>query len=558
MTEHTTLEDSKGLPLKKLANTVSEKVNDSNISDVVSISERLFLSYIWDRSPPSHRSDAFTKEDLSTLPGDSKEHDMTSYRPDFMYLFEIYSHHLKPLFPALVSADNDTIKERILVGLITPTEKAMLACAAARMYIVNPENTTVDYYAICRHLIYEAKSDMIKERPIGEPPNMHLCFFFSICYLLVPDIQPDNQYLLHCVESLSQVSQPNSNGIVTAEDEVNGEESVITNFWTTYLLCYCKYKYSTFQNVTTFREVEIKPLSLDQKKDKRRMEYCVFLDVLSRLLKLRLTALQQLDSQKPISRERYDRIKLALKRWRNAIPKTYESEYSLIDSFFAKQNQKGVLNSLLSNNGDIDQYPLLTYLVYTGTAILVEEYLHQEEAIKVDTRKLTLATSMVSLLEIALMGKDINQPFFLMTHRLITEDALHALFIILQAATTHLISKGNMDKRLTNIVICASRSVKSFLQTMAFWYKQENLTQLEADVQSRTLLKKIEMLRKTPKYNQYSADPILANPNPTHSHEATGLPAAPSSSVILPAFSAYEVFLGAESSDSASASHYRH
>jgi hypothetical protein len=558
MTEHTALEAPEGILLKQLANAETGKFDKSNTSDIASISERLLTNYIWDRSSPSHITNAAGKPVSPALTGHTKQHITTSYRTTFIYLFEIYLRHLKSIFPAAVSADYDANTERISVELVTPVEKAMLACAAARMYIIDQENTGADYYAVCRDLIHEAKSDMIKEHTMTESEQFRLCFHFSICYLLVPDIQPDNQYLLHSVERLTQISQSNPNGIIPADDGVRSEEFVITKFWRAYLLCYCKYKNGSSERASTFNEVEtFKPLSLNKKQLKLRTKHCVFVDLLSQLLNIRLFVLKR-PGQKAISQEHYDRLKMALNHWRKALPISYDTAYRIIDSSFAQRNQKDEYSGLPSNYAEVGQYCLLSYIVYTGTTILLEDHLHQEKCNTVDTLKLKLAKNLISSLEIALFEKDVSESLFLMTHRLVTEDALHSLFIVFHASTVQLINKGNVDKSLKDAVIRSSRSIKNVIHRMAFWYKEEHLSQLEVDIQSGSLLEKIETLRKEPKYSKISHDPIPDIPAAVHNHAASGLPAAPSSSVTLPTFSAYEVFLGTESSDSTSVSHYNH
>jgi hypothetical protein len=557
ITENTVVEVSKGVIMKQLAITETKKVDQSSTSDIAFISERLFTNYIWDRSSPSHKTNAAGKPLLPALTGHPKQHDTTPYRATFMYLFEIYLRHLKPIFPAAVSVDHDAIKERISIGLVTPVEKAMLACAAARMYIVEQDNITADYYAVCRELIHEARSDMIKEQTMSDSEHFRLCFHFSICHLLVPDIQPDNQFLHQCVEKLTQVSQSNPNGINAADDGVKGEEFTITKFWTAYLLCYCKYKNGTVESAIAFNEVEtFKPHLWDKKQLKSSTEHFVFIDLLSQLLNIRLSILQQGSSQKATSQEHYDRLKRALKHWRKALPIAYDTAYNTIDRSFVQRNQTDEFSSITPDYSEVSQHSLLSYLVYTGTAILLEEYLHQEKCNTIDALRLRLAKTMISSLDIALVEKDVSESLFLMTHRLVTEDALHSLFIVFHASTIQLINKGNMDKRLKDTVIRSSRSIKNVIQWLAFWYKEENLSQLEVDIQTGSLLKKIEMLRKEPEYSQISHNPIPDIPDAVPSHAANGLPAAPSSSVTLPTFSAYEVFLGSESSDSRSVSHY--
>ncbi|KAI8582397.1 hypothetical protein K450DRAFT_226989 [Umbelopsis ramanniana AG] len=557
MTERTALGASKGVLLKQLAIAENDKVDESNTFDIASISKRLLTNYIWDRSSPSHNTNATGELVLPAQTGHTKQLDMTSYKTTFIYLFEIYLRHLKSLFPAAVSADYDAATERISVGLVTSVEKAMLACAAARMYIVERDNTTADYYAVCRNLIHEAKSDMIKEQTMSDSDHFRTCFHLSICYLLVPDIQPDDQYLLHCIERLTQISRSNLNDIIPADDGVRDEEFILTKFWTAYLLCCCKYKNGTVERAGSFNEVEaFKPLSSDEKHVKLRTEHFVFVDLLSQLLNIRLSVMQHLKSQKATSREHYDRLKMALKRWRKALPIAYDTAYNIIDSSFVQRNQKDEYNSLASNYAEAGQYTLLSYLVYTGTTILLEDYLHREECNTVDTLKLKLAKTMISSLETALFEKDISESLFLMTHRLVTEDALHSLFIVFHASTIQLINKGSMDKRFKDAVIRSSRSIKNVIHWMALWYKEENLSQLEVDIHTGSLQKEIETLRKEPKYSKISHNPIPDIPDAVHNPAANGLPAAPSSSVTLPTFSAYEVFLGPESSNNTSLSRY--
>ncbi|KAG2177599.1 hypothetical protein INT44_008111 [Umbelopsis vinacea] len=559
MTERTALEASKGVHLKQLTIAETDNGDHSKTSDIASISERLLTNYIWDRSSPSHKTNATGKLVLPAQSGHTKQLDMTSYRTTFIYLFDIYLHHLKSLFPAAVSVDYDATANRISVGLVTPCEKAMLACAAARMYIVERDNTTTDYYAICRNLIHEAKSDMFKERTMSDSEHFRTYFHLSICYLLVPDIQPDDQYLPHCLERLAQISRSNPNDIIPADNGVRDEEFTSTNFWTAYLLCCCKYKNGTVESVGSFDEVEpFKQPSLDKNNLKLRTEHFVFVDLLSQLLNIRLSVLQRLESQKATSREHYDQLKMAMKHWRKVLPISYDTAYNIIDSSFVQRNQKDEYNGLSPNYAELGQYTLLSYLVYTGTAILLEDCLHREKHNTVDTQKLRLAKTMISSLEIAFFEKDISELLFLMTHRLITEDALHSLFIVFHAYIIQLINKGNVDKRLKDAVIRSSRSIKNVIQSMAFWYKEENLSQLEVNIQTGSLLKEIKTLRKEQKYTKASYNPISDIPDAVHTPAPNGLPAAPSSSVTLPTFSAYEVFLGTESSESTSVSHYNH
>lgn len=557
MTGNTVVEASEGVIMKQLAIMEMRKVDESSASDIAFISERLFTNYIWDRSSPSHKTNAAGKPLLPALSGHLKQHDTTPYRSTFMYLFDVYLRHLKFIFPVAASTDYDAMKERISLGLVTPAEKAMLACAAARMYIVEQDNITADYHAICRELIDEARSDMIKEQSMSDSEHFRLCFHFSICHLLVPDIQPDDQFLHQSVEKLNQVSQSNPNGIIAADDGVRGGEFTITKFWIAYLLCYCKYKNGTGESALSFNELEtFTPHSLDKKQLKLSTEHYIFIDLLSRLLNIRLSILQQGSSQKATPQEHYDRLKRALKHWRKALPIAYDKAYNTIERSFVQRNPKDEFSSVPPDYSEISQHSLLSYLVYTGTAIHLEEYLLQEKCNTIDALRLKLAKTMISSLDIALVEKDISESIFLMTHRLVTEDALHSLFVVFHASTIQLINKGYMDKRLKDTVIRASRSIKNVINWFAFWYKEENLSQLEVDIQTGSLLKKIEMLRKESGCGQVSRNPIPNISQAVPNHAANGFPAAPSSSVTLPTFSAYEVFLGTESSDSTSASHY--
>ncbi|KAI9285441.1 hypothetical protein BC943DRAFT_352171 [Umbelopsis sp. AD052] len=117
MTERTALEASKGVHLKQLTIAETDNGDQSKTSDIASISERLLTNYIWDRSSPSHKTNATGKLVLPAQCGHTKQLDMT-----------------------------------------------------------------------------------------------------SICYLLVPDIQPDDQYLPHCVERLAQISRSNPNDIIPADN----------------------------------------------------------------------------------------------------------------------------------------------------------------------------------------------------------------------------------------------------------------------------------------------------------------------------------------------------
>lgn len=538
-------------PQSKMKSNVKVKKVDKNATaGLVYTSRRLLASYIWDSSPASHTSIASSAESTATLSSESLLCNLTTNRTEFMYLYDTYLHDLEPLFPKFGIKDNTATKERIAIGLITTIDKAMLACAAAQLSITTRDNLAVNYRAICHSLIQQAKADMPNESKDRPSAQIQLFFLFGICYLLVPDIQPDDHYIGLFVEETSKTVQSDSNSIAAIGNEARVEECAVRNFWTMYLLHYCRYQNVNLKALRLPDDSATwKKIIADGRTDEQCLECYVFLGATSSLMQLRHSIQCQIDSETPPSLDNYERWKAALHDWRNTLPDTYHKVYQIMDDCLLQPEVKGIDIDRKFKFGDLSHYALLSRIIYTGTTLLLEEYLHPEMTKGLHGLALNLATSMVLSLEVAILHRDFYKSLYLMTQRLIMEDSLLTLNIILYAATSQLTSHVNLDDRLAKLIIRASKSIKGFLRQAAVRYKQENLSQLEADIQNRTLLGKINTLREQQNYgNENVILPIPAADLPTVGDKPAGIPAAPSSSVTIPLFSTYEILFGAESS----------
>lgn len=548
ITEVPTPKASKPIIPSRRPSTKVRKADSNDTSDLMSVSRRLLSSYVWDSCSPSHTSGASNTELSLTLPEESKRHDITSDTTEFMYLYDTYLHHLEPIFPKFEPIDANAMKERIATGLITPVDKAIIACAAAQLSVTGRNNTAVNYHATCHRLINQAQADVKKESKDGE--CVQLSFFFSVCYLLVPDIQQDDRYLAHFIKKATQKTQLEADDAAAIDNGARNEENAVRKFWIMYLLYYCKYQNGNLRTIHVPDDSAIrKKIALDVGEDEQHFECCIFLSNMSSLMQLRLSIQEQLVTEKQSPHEHYEQLKKELTNWRNALPDSYDKVYQTMDNLLVQRNMKGTDIDWTSKYGELSHYALLSRFIYTGTALLLEEFLYTNTAKRANFLNLKLATSVMFSLEAALLRTDFSKALYLIAHRLMLEDCLRSFLVMLYTATSRLTNYGDLDSKLSNLVIRASSTIKKFLHEIAAHHKQENLSQLEAEIHNRSLLKKIESLRGSQRNDNQKVIPTIPTVDsvPAAECKPAGIPAAPSSSVTIPLFSTYEILFGAES-----------
>ncbi|KAG2171473.1 hypothetical protein INT43_009134 [Umbelopsis isabellina] len=525
----------------------SQPSSASEILQLQTISRNLLASYIWDVTSPSHENGKPNIESSSSLLDTNCEtSNMVPKTTEMMYLYNIYLLNYDTIFPTFGVAGIDPTRERIAKQSMSPVDMAKLACSAAHLSKVEKDKVALYYRATCRQLLALARSGAHK---VAKSDSDQLFFLYSVCHLIVADIQPDKQYLAQAVEKMSQKFQDNSKPAVVDIDgfPIDKETFAVRRLWIMFLLHFCNYPHSDVDELDLPNEVEAALLRDLHVEGGPHWQCSVSSKIMAGLLRLRLRIKQPLDKLAPQSHESYGRLKVTLESWRNSIPKVYQVLYQTMDHRKYKPASRSALPSCTSPYNDFNRWIILSRFFYIGTYLLMVET--QCDVTEVDsTLKLELVTAMTHCLETALLREDFRKAPFLICVSFILEDCARCFLVLLQEATQQLLLQQELDKDLTNLILRSCQAIKLFIRTTTVNYKKENLSQLEEDVQNGSLLKKLQTIRDS-LYGIHDKDggrqslPTVNNP------QAFQLPAAPSSSVTIPLFSTYEILFGTEPTD---------
>jgi hypothetical protein len=518
----------------------------SEILELQTISRNLLASYIWDVPSLSHENGKPSVDSSSLLlASDCQRSNIAANRTEMMYLYNIYLLHYEPIFPSFGIVDIDATRKRIAQRLTNPVDKALLACSAAHLSKVENDNTAQYYRATCRQLLSLATADAYN---ITNPDSDDQLFFLcSVCYLIAPDIQPDNQYLTQAVERMSRKLQQNSESTGDNIDgnPIDNEAFSLRRSWIMYLLHFCKYPHSGIKELSLPNEIQVSQVNELQVEGGPHWQCSVSCKILAGLLRLRLSIEQPSKTTAPRPSKHYSRIKATLDNWRNTIPKVYQVIYQTMDQLKYQPASRNSLTSTLSPSNGFSHWVLLSRFFYIGTYLLIEETLRDKAEADTSLR-LDLVTAMTHCLEMALLRKDFLKAPYLICARFFLEDCIRCFHVILQEATHQLLSQRELDKELTSLILRNCQAIKLFIQTATVSYKKEDLSRLEADVHSKSLLNKLNAIRDS-LYGSHEKDGGQHNLIPvTGSQPPFKLPAAPSSSVTIPLFSTYEILFGTE------------
>ncbi|KAJ2958419.1 hypothetical protein NQZ79_g5978 [Umbelopsis isabellina] len=516
----------------------------TEILQLQTISRNLLASYIWDVTSLSHENGKPNMESSSSLLGaDCETMNIAAKTTEMMYLYNIYLLHYDPIFPTFGIADIDATRERIAQQSTSPVDKAILACSAAHLSKVENDNTALYYRAICRQLLISARAGAHK---VAKSDTDQLFFLYSVCHLIVPDIQPDNQYLAQAVEKMSLKFQQNSKSTVVDIDgfPIDNETFAVRRLWIMFLLHFCNYPHSDVKELNMTNEVEASLLRDLHVEGGPHWQCSVSCKVMAGLLRLRLCIEQPLDKLAPRSHKSYGRMKATLENWRNSIPKVYQVIYQTMDQRKYISASASSLPSCTSPYNDFNRWVILSRFIYIGTYLLIMET--QGDVTEVDsTLKLELVTAMIHCLETALLREDFRKAPFVICVRFILEDCTRCILVLLQEATQQLLLQRELHKDLINLILRSCQAIKLFIRTATINNKKENLSQLEDDVRNGSLLNKLETIRNS-LYGSHDKDGGTQSLPLVSGSQTFQLPAAPSSAVTIPLFSTYEILFGTE------------
>lgn len=514
------------------------------------ISRNLLASYIWDVTTPSHENSRPNIESSSSLLDTHCEISNIAHKPtELMYLYNIYLLHYDPIFPTFPTigvAGIDPTRERISKQSMSAVDMAKLACSAAHLSKVEKDKVALYYRATCRQLLALARASAHK---VIKSDSDQLFFLYSVCHLIVSDIQPDKHYLAQAVERMSQKFLENSKFTVVDIDgfPIDNETFAVRRLWIMFLLHFCDYPHSDVKELDMPSKVEAALLRDLHVEGGPHWQCSVSSKIMAGLLRLRLSIKQLLDKSAPRSHESYGRLKTTLENWRNSIPKVYQVIYQSMDQHKYKLASRGSLPSCTSPYNDFNRWVILSRFIYIGTYLLMVET--QCEITEVDsTLRLGLVTAMTHCLETALLREDFRKAPFLICVSFILEDCARCFLVLLQEATQQLLLQQELDIELTNLILRSCQAIKLFIRTTTVNYKKENLSQLEEDVQNGSLLKKLQTIRNSLYGTHAKMEGSQSLPKVNDS-QAFQLPAAPSSSVTIPLFSTYEILFGTEPTD---------